>query len=109
VNALLVTPEQFKAWANVTNDVDDEAIRVGCAAASEAMRTTLRLPTDPDTGDELLSDDLALAARLRVLRYLSRRNSPDGLVGMGEVIARVPRVDVDIADLEGPYRIEVFG
>lgn len=54
--------------------------------------------------------DLVQAVRLLVARYLARRNSPDGFVGMSEFgPARIATVDRDIESLIAPYRRVVFG
>lgn len=54
--------------------------------------------------------DLVQAVLLLTARYLARRNSPDGFLGMSEFgVARVPTVDRDVEALIGPYRPVVFG
>ena len=54
-------------------------------------------------------DDLVLAVDLQTQRLLARRNSPDGLVGMGDLgMARVPVSDSDIASLIAPWRFQVI-
>lgn len=54
--------------------------------------------------------DLVQAVLLLTARYLARKNSPDGFLGMGEFgPARVPAVDRDVEALIGPYRPVVFG
>jgi hypothetical protein len=55
-------------------------------------------------------DDLVQAVKLQTARMLQRRQSPDGLVGMGDLgIARVPISDRDVDALMRPYRPVVFG
>jgi hypothetical protein len=57
---------------------------------------------------EAVPDDLVLAVCLQTQRLLARRNSPDGLVGMGDLgMARVPVSDSDIASLIAPWRFVV--
>ncbi len=52
---------------------------------------------------------LVEAVKLLTARYLARRKSPDGLIGMGEFTARVPVIDGDVRALIGPYRRVVLG
>lgn len=54
--------------------------------------------------------DLVQAVKLQTARMLVRRNSPDGLVGMGDLgVGRVPISDRDVDALMRPYRRVVFG
>jgi len=54
--------------------------------------------------------DIVGAVRLLVARYLARRNSPDGTLGMSEFGAgRIATVDRDIQAMIAPYRPVVFG
>lgn len=54
--------------------------------------------------------DLVEAVRLLVARYLARRSSPDGTLGMSEFGAgRIATIDRDIEGLIAPYRPVVFG
>ena len=53
---------------------------------------------------------LVMAVHLLVARYLARRNSPDGTLGMSEFgVGRISTVDRDVEQLLGPYRKVVFG
>lgn len=48
--------------------------------------------------------DLVLVVMLLAHRYLARRNSPDGLAGLGEgLVGRVPVSDRDADRLMGPW------
>ena len=83
-------------------------------AAEAATRKRCRWPyVDPDDpdGEPLPApDDLVQAVILRTARYMARANSPDGLVGMGDLgMVRVSSVDRDIERLEWPWRAVVFG
>lgn len=50
-------------------------------------------------------DDLVLAVNVLTARLLDRRNSPNGLVGVGDLGAtRIPGSDADVSSLIGPYR-----
>ena len=53
-------------------------------------------------------EDLVQAVILLTGRYMARRNSPDGLVGMGELgVMRVAAIDRDVQSLIAPNRIVV--
>ena len=98
-----VTLEEVRAWLNLTDTVDDVALQVGLDAAEANQSARLCWP-DAENQRHFLPDDLRQAIYLRTARYLSRRNSPDGLVGMADFgPARIARVDADIAALEAPY------
>lgn len=98
-----VTVEEVRAWLNLTDTVDDVALQAGIDAAETNQSGRLYWP-GVDNLRDVLPADLRQAIYLRTARYLSRRNSPDGLVGMADFgPARISRVDADIAALEGPY------
>lgn len=80
-------------------------------AAEAAVRARCRWPYETSDGAPIPApDDLVQAVILRTGRYMARANSPDGLVGMGEMgVMRVSVVDGDIRALEGPWRAVVFG
>lgn len=66
-----------------------------------AVRTRFTGETPPD---------LVQAVALMTGRILARRNSPDGLTGMGDLGQfRVPNYDPDIRSLMGPWMPVVFG
>ena len=76
------------------------------ADAWVAARIRFR-PTTPGID---VPGDLVKAVTLLTARYLARRNSPDGFIGMGEFgPARVPINDRDVNSLIAPYRRVVFG
>jgi hypothetical protein len=53
---------------------------------------------------------LVLAVQLLTARYLERRNSPSGVVGMGDLgVVRVSGSDRDVDALMAPYRRLVLG
>lgn len=61
-------------------------------------------------GDGTAPDALVEAVLLLTGRFLARHNSPDGLVGGGELgPARIPALDRDAERLMQPYRRVVFG
>ena len=54
--------------------------------------------------------DVQLAVCLMTARYLARRNSPTGMVGIDDLaVAQIPGADVDVPRLLAPYRKVVFG
>lgn len=85
-----------------------QAYRSAEAGQARVCRWTA---TDPDTDETLPPpEDLVEAVVLRTARYLARRESPTGVIGVGEFgPVRIAAVDRDIEDLEGPYRVVVFG
>lgn len=110
----MATPEQpavtsvddVAAWLNKTvsgtiTDAYESAeayVKVRCTWATPD-------PDDPDWEWPAAPDDLAQAVRLLTARYLQRRNSPDGTVGMGDLgIVRVPGIDRDIERCMAPWR-----
>lgn len=105
------------AVASVLNtDAAGARFVAGYKAAEEAVRRRCRWPhgpVDPDDpdGDQLPAPaDLVQSVILRTARYMARGNSPDGLVGMGELgAARVATIDRDVERLEGPWMVVVFG
>lgn len=54
---------------------------------------------------------LVEAVHLLIARLLARRNSPDGVVGVGDEFGpvRITHVDRDVMALIAPYRPVVFG
>lgn len=55
-------------------------------------------PVPPPPGD------LVEAVLLLTSRYIARRKSPEGLLGMGEIVTRVPMNDRDYERLIAPWR-----
>jgi len=92
----------------VDDTADDVALQAALDSALAAQRQVCCLPVD-GFGDSVYTDDLALAVLLRSQRYVARRNSPEGVVGLSGaggdfVSARLPIADADVSALEGPYR-----
>lgn len=55
-------------------------------------------------------EELVQAVILRTARYLARRDTPTGVVGVGDFgPVRITSVDRDIEELESPYRVVAFG
>jgi hypothetical protein len=106
------TIDEVREWLRLTDDIDDYALQQGLDAALTFQQTTLRFPiytaancNSPELiSQPFYSDDLRLAAMLRCARYLARRNSPEGLVGFGDLgVVQVAMSDRDIGQLESPY------
>lgn len=76
---------------------------VGYAAAEGAVASGCRWPA-VDAPAALVE-----AVILRTARYLARRDSPAGVVGVGEYgPVRISSIDRDIEELEAPWRRVVF-
>lgn len=106
----VATAPQLAAW--FPNEGD---LAVEWAAAEAWVRARTRWPQV-----EVLSDgsvveldppaDLVEAVRILTSRYLARRNSPVGVVGMDDMGAvRLPGSDRDVDSLIAPWRLVVFG
>lgn len=88
-----------------------EELGVAHAAAESFVSSRARWPRVASDGT-LLDPPGAIveAIKLMTARYLQRRNSPDGLVGMGDMGAvRVTSVDRDVVALIAPWSPAVFG
>jgi hypothetical protein len=86
---------------------DDAALQESLDAALAAQRQVVAYPCD-GFGDPTFTHDLVLAVLLRSQRYVARRNSPEGIVGLsgagGDFVgARIPSYDTDVSHLEGPF------
>ena len=104
------TLADLKAFLGLeTSDTqDDAALQESLDAALAAQRRVVAYPCDA-FGDPEFTHDLTLAVLLRAQRYVARRNSPEGIVGLsgagGDFVgARIPSQDVDVLYLEGPFR-----
>jgi hypothetical protein len=92
----------------VDDTADDAALAEALNAALDAQCQVVAYPRD-GFGDPVFTHDLMLAINLRAQRYVARRNSPEGIVGLtgagGDFVgARVPGFDADVSALEGPFR-----
>ena len=88
---MIATTEQVEAWLT-SNGVGPAgpATEQAHQSAEAWVEARVRLPEGPAPAD------LVLAVCLMTARFLARRNSPDGFVGMGEFgPARVSRIDQD--------------
>lgn len=104
------TQEQVLAWLG--NPKLDEDLVVDCWQAAEAyvdarvMWEPVDVITDDDGNEiEVAPADLVQAVNILTARYLARRNTPDGMVGLGELGAvQVPYTDADVERLLNPWR-----
>jgi hypothetical protein len=104
-----LTADEYKAWARIdpADTADDTAISEAVDASSEAieLRAPAAFATD-DTGTPLGPVPVSVhnAGLLLANRLLSRRNSPDGIVGVSDMgTARIASYDADISGLLGPW------
>lgn len=97
---MITTVEQVTQWLGAPT-LDPALIKQAWLSAEAYVgnRTDWDITGQPD-------DDLVLAVDLSAARYLQRRNSPDGIVGLGDLgPAQVPYSDVDVERLINPWRI----
>lgn len=96
---LVTTAEQVTAWLGSPN-LDPNLITEAWLAAEAYVRERTLWDT---TGTP--PDSLVQAVDLLSARYLARRNSPDGIVGLGDLgPAQVPFSDIDVERLINPWR-----
>ena len=103
---MIVSSEQVATWFESTALPE---IVVAHQAAEAYIADRCVIP-------ELVADEmvppaaLVQAVRLLTARYLARRNSPDGTLGMSEFgVGRIATIDRDVQQLIAPYRRVVFG
>lgn len=105
---MIVSSEQVATWFESTSLPE---IVVAHQAAEAYIADRCVIP-------ELVTDEngpvppaaLVQAVRLLTARYLARRNSPDGTLGMSEFgVGRIATIDRDVQQLIAPYRRVVFG
>lgn len=103
----IVEISRVRAWLasnGVGAGLSEQILTEALGAAEGWVTARVRVLPDPVPGD------LAMAVFLMTARYLARRNSPDGMVGMGEFgPARIGALERDAEALLGPYRRVVFG
>lgn len=97
--------DEYKIWARIYDISDDGAIQDALDAVQVAIVGRCpSLATAPCPGD------VGYAVKLWTNRLLSRRNSPDGIVGVAELgIATIAGFDKDIAQMLRPYQAVVLG
>ncbi|PKQ20182.1 MAG: hypothetical protein CVT66_06260 [Actinobacteria bacterium HGW-Actinobacteria-6] len=107
----LTTATEVAVVLKYENAATDVAFLKAYAAAERwiARRCRWKTETVTEDGEEITRpvdvEDLVQAVILLTGRYLARRNSPDGLLNMGELgVMRVGAIDRDVQSLTGPYR-----
>jgi hypothetical protein len=106
-----LTLEDYKAWARIAggDTADDVAIQQAIDAVSEKFTQLLRPMVWSSDPSGQVASDVAEAGLLYVNRLLSRRNSPDGVVGVSDLgTATILPRDADIQRLLGPYLATVL-
>lgn len=95
----------YTAWAGIGDTRDDDTVE----AALDAVRAAViaRCPTLAAV-DEVPAD-VAYACLLWCNRLVARRNSPDGVVGVGDMgVANIGRWDPDVGRLLAPWTAPVL-
>jgi hypothetical protein len=95
---------EYKEWARIADTRDDAAIDQALAAVTSSIveRCPLLLT-------EACPYEAQYATLLWTNRLLSRRNSPDGIVGVADLgIATVSRADKDILQMLSPWLEQVI-
>jgi hypothetical protein len=91
--------DEYKAWARVSDTVDDAALDQALSAVQEAV--VVRCPS---LATASCPYDAYYAVLLWTNRVLNRRNSPDGIVGVADLgVATIKNFDKDIAQMLSPY------
>jgi len=98
----------YKAWARIdaADTADDTAIQEATDATMEAieLRAPLGFAVDVDGNPLPVPAMLIQAGRLLTNRLMSRRNSPDGVVGVSDMgTAIILSYDADISQMIGPW------
>lgn len=86
--------------------VNDPLLVQAWQSADSYISERVDYPTVDDAGQPLPAPAaLVEAVCLLAARYLARRNSPDGMVGVSDLgPARVPTIDRDVERLIDPWR-----
>lgn len=102
---MIVDLEDVKQWLAVNGggSLPTDVLARAHAAAERYVSARCRIPDE-------VPDDLVLAVCLQTARYLARRNSPAGLIGIDDLaVAQIPGNDADVLRLMAPHRKVVFG
>lgn len=108
VSTSIVTEGQLTSWYPGEPEAD---LTVAVAAAEDYIRSRCRWPAVLSDGTRA-TPPAALVEAVRILtgRYLARRNTPTGVVGMDDMGAvRLPGSDADVEALIGPWKPVIFG
>lgn len=95
---------EYKEWARIPDNRDDAAIDQALAAVTSSI-----IERCPPLLAIACPYEVQYATLLWVNRLLSRRNSPDGIVGVADLgIATVSRADKDILQMLSPWLEQVI-
>jgi hypothetical protein len=104
---MITTLEDVQAWLGPGYDTPTvtQAYNAAEAWVSKRVRYPVVNPLVEPPEPLEAPDDLKQAVRFQTARYLARRNSPDGMVGLGDLgVARIPVSDQDVQTLINPWR-----
>jgi hypothetical protein len=91
--------DEYKDWARIRDTADDVPIDQALSAVKEAI-----VARAPVLFDLPCPPDVLYATLLWTNRLLSRRNSPDGIVGVADLgVATISKVDRDVMQLLSPW------
>lgn len=91
--------DEYKEWARIPDTKDD----VACDQALSAVKVAI-VARCPTLATLPCPEDVLYATLLWTNRLLSRRNSPDGIVGVADLgIATIARTDRDILQMLSPW------
>lgn len=102
---MITTKEAVRDWLGSPTNLDDAVLTSAWQAAEAYVGN--RCSWEGQDADPAVPApaDLVQAVNLLTARYLDRRNSPNGLVGFGDLgAARVPSGDIDVERLMNPWR-----
>jgi hypothetical protein len=103
----LITVAEATSWIgrDLADPVDTDALTTVVAAVNAHIAKTYRKAVV-----EPIDADVKLAALLLTSREYARRNSPDGIVGFGDMGGVTIRsVDPDVRDLLKPFKSRTVG
>ena len=93
------TVDEYKDWARIRDTSDDVAIDQALSAVMEAI-----VARAPSLASADCPTDVLYAVLLWTNRLLSRRNSPDGIVGVADLgVATIAKADRDVLQLLSPW------
>ena len=105
---MITTLAVVKEWirTNGAGPLGDRNIETAYEAAERFVASRCRWPATRSDGTDLPAPpDLVLAVCLLTARYLVRRNTPTGIVGVDELAGlQMPGIDPDVLRLMNPWR-----
>jgi hypothetical protein len=97
--------ETYKQWARIKDSNDDVAIDEALQAVQSAIVSRC-----PSLAVADCPADVQYGTMLWTNRLLSRRNSPDGIVGVADLgVATIAKADRDILQMLSPWVEPVLG